>query len=188
MAVPYRLSQLGERICVLGPSNSGKSTLAHAIARKLALGVIHLDQLYHLPNTNWQARSEEQFVALHDEAISGDRWVIDGNYSRCFPQRLQRATGMIVLDISTGASLFRYVRRTIFDTERVGALEGGQDSIKLAMIHHILMVTPANRKRYADLFQQVAFPKVYLPSMRAIKACYQDWGLEAMPSQTGLSR
>jgi adenylate kinase family enzyme len=185
MAVLYQLSQLGERICVMGPSNSGKSTLANAISRKLALKAIHLDQLYHLPDTNWQVRPEEHFLALHDEAISGARWVIDGNYSKCLPHRLERATGMIILDISTGASLFRYVRRTISDARRVGALEGGQDSIKLGMLHHILVVTPANRKRYADLFQQLSLPKVYLPSIRAIKACYQDWGLEAMPSQTG---
>jgi adenylate kinase family enzyme len=184
MAFLCRLSQLGERICVMGPSNSGKSTLADAIARKLALRAIHLDQLYHLPNTNWQVRPEEQFLALHDEAISGARWVIDGNYSKCLPQRLQCATGMIILDVSTGASLFRYVRRTISDPRRIGALEGGQDSIKMGMLHHILMVTPANRKRYADLFQQLSLPKVYLPSIRAIKACYRDWGLEAVPSQT----
>jgi len=185
MAVLCRLSQLGERICVMGPSNSGKSTLAAAIARKFALRAIHLDQLYHLPNTNWQVRPEEQFLALHDEAISGVRWGIDGNYSKCLPQRLQRATGMIVLDVSTGASLFRYARRTISDPRTIGTLEGGQDSIKMGMLHHILMVTPANRKRYADLFQQLSLPKVYLPSIRAIKACYQDWGLDAVPSQTG---
>src|ERR1700712_974446 len=108
MAVPCHLSQLGERICVMGPSNSGKSTLADAIARKLALRAVHLDQLYHLPKTNWQVRPEEQFLPLHEEAISGARWVIDGNYSKCLSQRLQRATGIILLDVSTAASLFRY--------------------------------------------------------------------------------
>ncbi|TGQ03272.1 AAA family ATPase, partial [Mesorhizobium sp. M00.F.Ca.ET.217.01.1.1] len=37
------LSDLGDRICILGPSNSGKSTLADAIARKRGLTPIHLD-------------------------------------------------------------------------------------------------------------------------------------------------
>ena len=81
--------------------------------------------------------------------------------------------------------MFRYVRRTISDPRGIGALEGGQDSIKMSMLHHILIVTPANRKRYADLFRQLSLPKGYLPSIRAIKACYQDWGLEAVSSQTG---
>jgi adenylate kinase family enzyme len=91
-----RLSELGERICILGPSNSGKSTLADAIGRKRGLKVVHLDQLHHLPNTDWKMRPAREFLALHDEAIAGDQWVIDGNYSKCFPQRFQRATGIIL--------------------------------------------------------------------------------------------
>jgi len=173
-----QLSELGERICILGPSNSGKSTLADAIARKCGLTAVHLDQLHHLPNTNWKVRPASEFLALHDEAIAGDRWVIDGNYSRYFPQRFQRATGVVLLDVSTITSLFRYIRRTITNGRRVGALEGGQDSIKTTMLYHIMIVSPANRKRYAALYRQLPLPKVYLPSIRAIDACYRDWGLE----------
>ena len=46
------LSELGERICIMGPSNSGKSTLADAIARKNGTRVVHLDLLYHHPGTD----------------------------------------------------------------------------------------------------------------------------------------
>jgi adenylate kinase family enzyme len=177
-----QLPELGERICILGPSNSGKSTLADAIARKRGLRAIHLDQLHHLPNTDWQTRPADEFLVLHDEAITGSQWVIDGNYSKCLPQRLQRATGIILLDISMFASLFRYVRRAAFDRARIGALEGGQDSIKMSMIYHIAVITPQSRRRYADVYQQLPLPKVYLPSIRAIKACYQHWDLERASS------
>ncbi|AFL89732.1 adenylate kinase-like kinase [Terriglobus roseus DSM 18391] len=172
------LSELGDRICVLGPSNSGKSTLAEAIARKRGLSAVHLDQLHHLPHTNWKPRPPADFVALHDAAIANDRWVIDGNYSKLFPQRFQRATGLILLDISTAASLFRYVRRTIFHHGRVGGLQGGIDSIKWTMLHHIAIVTPGNRRRYAEVYRQLQLPRVFLPSIRAIDACYQEWELE----------
>ena len=173
-----QLADLGERICILGPSNSGKSTLAEAIARKRGLEVVHLDLFYHRPNTDWELRPTDEFVALHDAAITGKRWVIDGNYSNCMPQRFLRATGSILLDISTPASLFRYCRRTLFERERVGALEGGRDSIKWDMIYHIAVVTPKNRKRYASMFHDIDLPKVRLTSIRAIKQCYQWWGLE----------
>jgi len=172
-----QLADLGERICILGPSNSGKSTLAEAIARKRGLEVVHLDLLYHLPNTDWEARPTDEFVTLHDAAIMGERWVIDGNYSKCISQRFARATGLILLDISTPASLFRYCRRTLFERERVGALEGGRDGIKWDMIYHIAMVTPNNRKRYANMFHDIDLPKVRLTSIRAIKLCCQRWGL-----------
>ena len=109
------LDTLGPRICILGPSNSGKSTLADAIAAKQGLEPIHLDRLYHLPHTDWQPRPAGEFLTLHDAAIAGERWVMDGNYSSCLPQRLARATGLILLDLSTPLSLWRYARRTWFE-------------------------------------------------------------------------
>jgi len=60
------LSNLGPRICILGPSNSGKSTLAKAIGNKKSSQVFHLDQLFHLPNILWQERSEDDFLRLHN--------------------------------------------------------------------------------------------------------------------------
>ena len=176
--MPMQLSELGERICIVGPSNSGKSTLADAIAKKRGLKAIHLDQLYHLPNTDWQARPTDEFLALHDEAIAGERWVIDGNYSKCLPQRLERATGLILLDVSTAASLLRYVRRTLFDRARVGGLEGGRDSLKWNMVHYIAIASPRKQKHYAEVYRELQLPKVYLPSIRAIKARYREWELE----------
>ncbi|WP_446469952.1 GTPase [Xenorhabdus stockiae] len=85
-----QLSDLGNRICIMGPSNSGKSTLANAISKKCNLKVTHLDQLFHLPNTDWQERSADEFISLHDMAIKEESWVIDGNHTKYFPQRLSR--------------------------------------------------------------------------------------------------
>jgi adenylate kinase family enzyme len=91
------LHSLGERIVVLGPSNAGKSTLAVAVSKKLGLPAVHLDQLQHFPQSNWQARPEAEFAALHNAAILGDRWIMEGNYSRLMPQRLARAAGAILI-------------------------------------------------------------------------------------------
>lgn len=171
------LWDLGDRICVLGPSNSGKSTLADAIARKRGLEPVHLDLLYHLPNTDWEPRPKDEFIALHDAAIAGERWVMDGNYSIGMPQRFRRATGVILLDISTPASLLRYFRRTLFEKDRRGGLQGGRDSVKWDMIHHITVTTPKNRERYRIMFEQLDLPKVQLSSLRTIKQCFADWDL-----------
>ncbi|MBD2784142.1 AAA family ATPase [Xenorhabdus sp. DI] len=172
-----KLLDLGNRICILGPSNSGKSTLATAISRKCHLKVIHLDQLFHLPNTNWQERPADEFISLHDMAIKEENWVIDGNYTRCLTQRLSRATGVILLDISTPSSLLRYANRTLFQRNRCGALEGNKDSIKWKMIHHITVVTPTSRKRYAALFERLTIPKIKLTSIKQIKVQFNKWDL-----------
>lgn len=171
------LTALGPRICIMGPSNSGKSTLAQAIGQACDLPVVHLDQLHHLPGTDWQPRPVAAFVALHDAAIRGERWVIDGNYSRCLPQRLSRATGVILLDVPTVTSLRRYVARCWFDRHRIGALEGGRDSVKWAMLRHIAIATRANRRRYDALAKTIDLPVIRLATPRAIAAFYRAAGL-----------
>ncbi|MEL6061759.1 MULTISPECIES: AAA family ATPase [unclassified Methylobacterium] len=176
-----RIEALGPRICIIGPSNSGKSTLAAAIGRARNLPPIHLDQLYHRPNTDWEPRPAEEFQALHDAAILGPRWIMDGNYSRCLPQRLERATGLIVLDVPTAVSLVRYLRRTWFERDRYGTLEGGRDSVKWSMIRHIVVTTPANRKRYAQMFGATGLPTLRLDTPQALARFYRREGLSRMP-------
>lgn len=169
----HTLDDLGSRICILGPINSGKSTLAQAIACKRGLPAIHLDQLFHQPHTDWQPRLEEEFLSLHDQAIQQRQWVIEGNYTISINRRLERATGFILLDLSTTTSLFRYFRRTWLERDRHGALEGGQDSMKWRMIHHITVTTPANRRRYAELYERIALPKVKLATMADLRRFYR---------------
>lgn len=172
------LADLGPRIVILGPSNSGKSTLAVAISRTCGVPVIHLDQLHHLPDTDWRPRPAEEFLALHDEAVAGPTWIIEGNYSRCLPQRLDRATGVILLDVSTATSLLRYLRRSWFEPNRKGGLDGGRDSVKWEMIHHIVAVTPASRRRYKAVFEGLGLPKVRLDDRRALAHFYLIAGLD----------
>ncbi|MFF7399880.1 AAA family ATPase [Achromobacter sp. NPDC008082] len=168
-----KLDDLGSRICILGPSNSGKSTLAQAIARKRGLLAVHLDQLFHLPNTDWKPRSNDAFLHLHEQAIQRENWVMEGNYTSCIRQRLDRATGVILLDVSTATSLFRYFRRTLFERDRRGALEGSLDSLKWQMIHHITVVTPANRRRYAEMYERIALPKLKLATRAELRNFYR---------------
>ncbi len=171
------LNELGTRICIMGPSNSGKSTLAEAIGKARGLQVVHLDQLHHLPRTDWVPRPPAEFAALHDAAIAGDRWVMDGNYSRLLRQRLRRATGLILLDVPTTTSLYRYVRRCWFERDRRGGLEGGVDSVKWDMIRHIAIATRANRTHYRALFDGITLPKTQIASPAALTAFYRANGL-----------
>lgn len=171
------LVALGPRICIMGPSNSGKSTLAQAIGAARDLPVIHLDPLHHHPNTDWEPRPAAEFLALHDAAIGTERWVMDGNYSRCLPQRLARATGVILLDVPTMTSLMRYLARCWSAGDRIGGLEGGRDSVKWTMLHHIAVATRANRRRYRAIADTIELPVVRLASPRAIADFYRAAGL-----------
>jgi adenylate kinase family enzyme len=171
------LAQFGSRIMICGPSNSGKSTLAVAISRKLGIPAVHLDLLQHLPNTDWKPRPEEEFRLLQDAAIAKEAWVMDGNYSRLMPQRLARATGIILLSDNRWANLLRYFRRTLFQRERIGALEGNRDSIKGAMIDWIVVRSPKALRRYRLELPRAGLPFVEVRGMRALNRLYAEWGL-----------
>jgi adenylate kinase family enzyme len=172
------LEALGPRIMICGPSNSGKSTLCVALASKLKAEPIHLDQLRHQPGTNWVERPDEEFLALHDEAIARDRWVMDGNYSRLMPQRIARATGIIFIYDSHWANFRRYLWRTLFQKQRAGALPGNRDSLKWQMIRWILFVQPKRIGRDQERARTAGLPLVEVPSMRELQRLYAVWDLQ----------
>lgn len=171
------LSDFGRRIMICGPSSSGKSTLAVAIGQKLDVPAIHLDLFRHLPNTDWVQRPDAEFYRLHNEAILGDAWVMEGNYSVLMPQRLKRATGIILLGDNRWASLWRYFRRTLTERDRAGNLDGAKDSIKWEMIHWIVVASPKNLRRYRTDLPASGLPFVEFLSMAELKRVYSEWAL-----------
>ena len=172
------LDDLGRRIMICGPSNSGKSTLAAAISHKLGLPVVHLDLLQHLPNTDWQPRPEAEFQQLHDAAITGDAWVMDGNYSRHLPARLARATGIVLIADNRWANFRRYLWRTAMQKDRVGNLKGGKDSLKWDMVRWILIASPKALVRYRNTLPATGLPFIESRSMRELNQLYENWGLQ----------
>jgi adenylate kinase family enzyme len=172
------LEALGQRIMICGPSNAGKSTLARSIGNRLARTTVHLDLLYHLPRTNWVPRPREEFVALHDAAITGDSWVIEGNYFATIPQRLQRATGIITLGSEPIRAALRNFRRTVFETgHRAGQLEGNIDTLKWDLFQFILFEQPKKRQRDLGILRAAGLPMIELNSMAELKRLYAEWGL-----------
>jgi len=174
---PGRLAELGQRICIIGPTNAGKSTLAVAIGDATGLPVVHLDVLRHVPGSQWVERDPDEFGRLHDAAILGDRWVMEGNYSRWLPQRLERATGLIVLDVPTATSLGRYLRRTLFERNRHGGLDGVSDRLTVRMLRWVVTRTPANRRRYRAVPASAGIPAIVLPSTAAVRRFFRSEGL-----------
>lgn len=172
------LEALGPRLMVCGPSSNGKSTLAQAIGDKTGWAVVHVDRLRHLPNTDWLQRPDAEFAALHEAAIMDESWVMDGNYSTLMPSRLKRATGIVLLGANRWANLGRYLRRTLFERNRVGSLEGlPKERLKFEMIHWILIVSPKNLASYRAHLPRTGLPMVEVRNLRELDALYAAWGL-----------
>lgn len=171
------LEALGPRIMVLGPTNSGKSTLAEAMGRRSGIPVVHLDRLRHLPNTNWVERSDDEFRALHDEAVATDAWIMDGAYSKVMPPRLARVTGIVVIDASLTVRMRRYFWRSLFQKRRAGALDGEQDSVSWRMVKW-LWKTRNKAPGTREFARGIGVPYVFCHNQRELNQLYAAWGLE----------
>ncbi len=173
------LDQLGKKICIIGCSNSGKSTLSYSLSKKLNIPTYHLDQLAHLPNSKWQRQSDEMLISDHNHIIQQDSWIIEGNYSVCMAPRFDVATSVNWLDPTVSSSIFRYLIRSIKnDPNRSGRLEGAQQEFSFDLIKYIFINYPKNRHRYIELLKQrPQLVQLHIKSMNALKKYYKFWNI-----------
>lgn len=100
-----------ERIVVVGTSGTGKTTVGKRVADILGLPHIELDSLHWGPD--WQPREAEAFERSVTQAVSGHRWLVDGNYSRVRHIIWPRATHVIWLNYSFPRIMYQLLRRTL---------------------------------------------------------------------------
>lgn len=104
------------RVVIVGNSASGKTTLARALAARLAVPHIELDALFHGPG--WTPTPLQEFrTALHtalDLADSTDGgWVVCGNYAEVRAGLWARADTITWLDLPRGVVMRRVLWRTV---------------------------------------------------------------------------
>lgn len=99
------------RIIIVGTSGSGKTTLAGQLAARLAIPHVELDALHWQPG--WAPAERESLRTHVTDAISGDGWVVDGNYSMVRDITWARADTIIWLDFSLSVILWRVTTRTV---------------------------------------------------------------------------
>ncbi len=86
------------RIIIVGSPGSGKSFLSKVIAEHTKQALIHLDNEYWKPN--WTATPKNEWTERLKTLISGDSWIIDGNYNSTLELRYMAADCIIFLDIN----------------------------------------------------------------------------------------
>lgn len=98
-----------ERICIVGCSGTGKSTLARLLGERLGLPVVHLDQLFW--QSGWVGVDRATEVARQQAAVALPRWIIDGNFGSTMAIRFPRSQAIVWLDLPTHAALWGILRR-----------------------------------------------------------------------------
>jgi adenylate kinase family enzyme len=98
------------RVNVVGTSAAGKSTFARALAQRLGVQCVELDALNWEPE--WTQAPEAVMRERVRAAITGDVWVVDGNYSAVRDLVWERADTVAWLDYPLRTILWRYATRT----------------------------------------------------------------------------
>lgn len=101
-----------QRICVVGASGSGKSTVSTRLATALGVTRIELDALFHRPG--WVEAPVDQFRAQVAALTAGPEWVVDGNYSSKLGDMVwRRADTMVWLDLPRATVMRQVFTRTV---------------------------------------------------------------------------
>jgi adenylate kinase family enzyme len=110
-----------QRIVITGNSGSGKSYVAQCIAQAFALPLVDLDQVYWQEKSYGTKRDDMLARNLVEKATAKPAWVIEGVFGALCRIALQKATGLIWLDIpweECRASLMqRGLRRNMAETD-----------------------------------------------------------------------
>jgi adenylate kinase family enzyme len=99
------------RYSVVGTSGSGKTTLAADLARRLGIPHVELDALHWGPD--WSHAPSEVMRERITAGLSGDAWVIDGNYSEFRDIVWGRANTVVWLDYRRARIMWRVIWRTL---------------------------------------------------------------------------
>jgi adenylate kinase family enzyme len=159
-----------ERIMIIGCGGSGKSTLARQLGEKLKLPVVHLDQLFWRPG--WVSISKDEFDRVHEAALAEEKWIMDGNFDRTIPRRLERCDTVIYLDFSRFACLMGVLKRvlTTYGKVRPDMGEGCPERMDLDFLKWVWNFNKNKRERIYGLLKEAEGVQVIiLKNRRMVK-------------------
>ena len=150
-----------KRICIIGGSGTGKTTLSNNLAKELNLPVYHLDGIHHL--SNWEIRDKDERDKIILQKIAEEEWVIDGTYRSTLKQRLERADFVIYLDYSTIAQVKGVLGRFIKNHGKEKAeIPGCKEKMDWKFLCFVINWRKNKRKIIIDNLKEINNDKVHI--------------------------
>jgi len=160
-----------QRIHIIGGSGAGKTTLARALAQRLALPWVDLDELFWEPG--WRDVGHAELARRLAPRIAGDAWIVCGNYFLTTERALwPRITTLLVLDLPYPLLL----RRTLWRTLRRGltaepCCNGNTESLwrlfhRDGVVRYLTRTWRRRHRRYAGLAAEPALQHAQVLRLR----------------------
>lgn len=170
-----------KRVNVIGTTGSGKTTFAGRLAKRLGYPCIQMDQLYW--KRHWAEPTEEEFFPKLTAALSGETWVLDGNYNRTNSIKWKRVDTIIWLDFGFLRTLLQLTRRTIRRASTREELWPGTENresfsksflSKDSILVWFFRCYGKNRGRYGALMRSAGYEHIEMIRLRSPSAA-QDF-------------
>lgn len=174
-----KLQNCGQRISIVGTTGSGKTTLARQMAQRLLIPHVELDALHREPN--WTPAEAQVFQDRVTEALSGDCWIVDGNYSAVRDIVWSQADTVVFLDYPFGIVMWRLLRRTLQRSLNQKELwNRNREDIRKSFLSResiliwMLKTYQRNRKKYPTLFQRPEYVHLFIVHLESPKMT-EEW-------------
>ena len=168
-----------KRILVIGSGGAGKSTVATRLGQLLDLEVNHLDKFYWRPG--WVETPPDEWSQVVADLISGESWIIDGNYGGTLEPRMQRCDTIVFLDMPRLLCLWRIVKRQLKyrgGRRRPDMGEGCPEKLDPEFVSWVWNYSRRTRPKVVELIRQHANGKrvVWLRSTAEVEKFLSDPG------------
>ena len=162
------------KVCIIGGSGTGKTTLTKNLGKELNLPVYHIDGIHHLKN--WKIRDKDERDQIIGEIIQKKKWIIDGTYRSTLEQRVKEADIIICLDYSSFAQIkgvvFRYIKNRGKEKEEI---PGCREKLTLKFLFWVLNWRRTRRNDIMELLNKIDSNKIYrFKNRRQLNKWYEE--------------
>ena len=154
-----------KRICIIGGSGTGKTTLADNLGKQLYLPVIHIDGLNYLENWVEQDKKERDKKII--EEANKEKWIMDGTYRSTLDYRLNNADIVIYLDYSTISQVKGVLQRFIINHgKEKNEIAGCKEQMNWKFLSFVINWRKNKRSEIIERLRNIDSKKVYIFNSR----------------------
>ncbi len=100
------------KICIVGPSGAGKTTITKKLADELKISTYGFDEIYwNISGTEFVKNSKETISQGIKEIILQDSWIVEGAYDKCLLPLLLECSLILKMEVPFYLRTIRLLQR-----------------------------------------------------------------------------